>query len=326
MVEEQIAEEIIEPQQVICDPHHHLWDYPESMYMADEFLQDVGTGHKLLKTVYVECRRRYRSTGPEHLRPVGETEFIDQAVSKYADEFAGPELAAGIVGFADLTMGKEVDAVLEAHLQASTRFRGVRYMSAWHESDQVRNAQTNPAKDLLRDPGFLRGFACLEKYGLSFDAWVYHTQIAEIGQLAAAFPKVTIILNHIGGPLGVGPYRGKREQVFGEWRERIIDLARHENVFIKLGGLTMTISGFGWNKCEQKPGYLELAETMAPYYQSCVQYFGADRCMFESNFPIDKVSCSYTTLWNAFKQIARNYSADEKAALFHGTASRVYRI
>ena len=326
MTEEQISGEILDPLQIICDPHHHLWDYPESMYLLDEFLSDVGEGHKLVKTVYVECRRRYRTDGPEHLRPVGETEFIDGVVSAHQNKTDGPQIAAGIVGFADLTLGPGVDAVLEAHMQASSRFRGIRYMSAWHDSDQLRNAQTDPPKDLLQNESFLLGFACLEKHGLSFDAWVYHTQIEEVGQLARTFPNVTIILNHIGGPVGIGPYSEKREEVFAHWRKTIINLASEPNVMIKLGGLTMALSGFGWNKREQKPDYQELAEHMGPYYQTCIEHFGADRCMFESNFPVDKVSCSYTVLWNAFKHIAREYSEGERANLLHDTAIRVYRL
>ena len=318
--------DVLEPQQIICDPHHHLWDYPESLYLLDEFLNDVNHGHKLAKTVYVECQCHYRKEGPEHLRSVGETEFVHRLVSENQNDSDEPRIAAGIVGFADLTLGADVDAVLEAHLQASDRFRGIRYMSAWHESDQLRNAQTEPTKDLLQNDIFLEGFSCLEKYQLSFDAWVYHTQIEEVGQLARIFPGVTIILNHIGGPVGVGPYSGKREEVFAEWHEAITNLALQKNVMLKLGGLTMALSGFGWNKREKKPDYLDLAEHIGPYYRHCIEQFGADRCMFESNFPVDKVSCSYNVLWNAFKHIAREYSDVERAALFHDTASRVYRI
>lgn len=326
MTEEQISDEILDPLHKICDPHHHLWDYAESMYLLDEFLNDVSEGHKLKKTVYVECRRRYRTEGPEHLRAVGETEFIEGIVSAYQGNSDGPQIAAGIVGFADLTLGAAVEEVLEAHMRASSRFRGIRYMTAWHESDQLRNAQTEPTKDLLQDDTFLQGFACLEKHSLSFDAWVYHTQIEEVGQLARSFPQVTIILDHIGGPVGVGPYSDKREEVFDQWQEAIADLALVKNVMIKLGGLTMALSGFGWNKREGKPDYLELAEHMGPYYRSCIEHFGANRCMFESNFPIDKVSCSYTVLWNAFKHIAREYSERERANLLHDTAIRVYRL
>ncbi len=321
-----MSKAILEPTQIICDPHHHLWDYPQSMYLVDEFLSDVGTGHRLVKTVYVECQRRYRTEGPVPLRPVGETEFIEAVVSRHQNESDVPEIAAGIVGFADLTLGTDVDAVLEAHIQASSRFRGIRYMSAWHESEQLRNAQTEPTKDLLQSDNFLAGFSCLEKHGLSFDAWVYHTQIDEVGQLARAFPDVRIILNHVGGPVGVGPYSGKREEVFEHWREAISNLASEQNIMIKLGGLTMALGGFGWNKREQKPDYLELAEHMGRYYHVCIEAFGADRCMFESNFPMDRVSCSYEVLWNAFKQIARCYSEAERAQLFHDTATCAYRI
>jgi L-fuconolactonase len=321
-----IHEEILYPEQIICDAHHHLWDYPESMYLIDEFLNDVGEGHKFVSTVYVECQRRYRTEGPEHLKPVGETEFIEALVSSYKQNVDGPDIAAGIVGFADLTLGAAVDEVLNAHAQASSRFRGVRYMTAWHESDQLHNAQTNPDEALLAKDTFLEGFACLEKRNLSFDAWVYHTQIGEVGALARAFPEVTIILNHVGGPVGVGPYKDKREEVFERWQEDISELAKERNVMIKLGGLTMALGGFGWKNRDPKPDYRELAEHMGPYYRACISLFGAERCMFESNFPVDKVSGSYSNLWNAFKHIAQDYRQIERMQLFHDTAVRVYRL
>lgn len=319
-------EEVIEPDLLICDPHHHLWDFPENHYLIDEFLQDIDGGHRVAKTVYVECRRQYRPDGPEAMRPVGETEFVDQIVCASKNHTGTTHVAAGIVGFADLSLGSEVQSVLEAHLQASGRFRGVRYMTAWDASNQVHNAQTNPPKDLLQDRTFREGFACLRNLGLSFDAWLYHPQLLELADLARAFPDVTIVLNHIGGPLGIGPYAGKREEVFALWRSHIARLTQCTNIVVKLGGLTMAMSGFGWHKRDAPPASIELAETMAPYYQTCIENFGVERCMFESNFPIDKVSCSYTILWNAFKRLTQDYSDTERSALFHDTATRVYRL
>ncbi|MGI9228252.1 MAG: amidohydrolase family protein [Gammaproteobacteria bacterium] len=316
-------EKIIEADLPVCDPHHHLWDYPDSMYMLDEFMQDVANGHRVRKTVYVECQRHYRSTGPKALQPVGETEFIEQLLARQQGDI---EVAAGIVGFADLTLGPAVQEVLEAHIQASPRFRGIRYMSAWDASEQIRNAQTGPTQNLLQRKDFRDGFACLAGLGLAFDAWVYHPQLAELLKLAQAFPETTIIVNHSGGPLGIGPYADKRDEVFEIWQKGMRQLATSDNVVVKLGGLTMSMCGFGWNKREIKPDSAELAEAMRPYYQTCIEYFGPQRCMFESNFPVDRVSCSYNVLWNAFKRLACGYSATECSALLHDTAARSYRL
>ena len=321
-----MPEEIIEPDRLICDPHHHLWDYPDSRYLVAEFLGDVAGGHKVCSTVYVECRHRWRTNGPEAMRPVGETEYVDQLTDKGRRETGSARVAAGIIGFADLALGAAVEPVLSAHLAASGRFRGIRHMSAWDASERIHNAQTNPPRDLLQSSNFQEGFAVLSGLGLTFDAWVYHPQIPDVTKLARAFSDTTIVLNHVGGPLGIGPYANLREEVFGIWRSHITELARCPNVYIKLGGLTMSVSGFGWHKQDTPPSSAELAKAMGPYYQVCIELFGPTRCMFESNFPVDRVSCSYTVLWNAFKRIAKKYSAAERAALFHDTAVCVYKL
>jgi predicted TIM-barrel fold metal-dependent hydrolase len=319
-------EEAIDPELLICDPHHHLWEFPDSRYLAAELLRDIGTGHRVAATVFIECDQMYRTEGPGALRPVGETESVER-IAAASDRDAGfTRIAAGIVGFADLTLGSSVRAVLEAHLQASHRFRGIRHASAWDASDEIRKSHTNPPRELLRDARFRAGFGCLGSLGLSFDAWLYHPQIPELAELAAAFPDVTIVLDHMGGPLGIGPYAGRREEVFAAWRRDVAALARCANVVVKLGGRTTTMSGFGWHKRAAPPGSVELAEAMAPYYEACIECFGVERCMFESDFPVDRASCSYTVLWNAFKRLTRGYSAAERAALFHDTATRVYRL
>jgi len=319
-------EEAIEPDLLICDPHHHLWDYPDSRYLLDEFLMDIDAGHRVTKTVFVECLQMYRTDGSQELRPVGETEFVERITDVSESRAGEPQIAAGIVGFADLTLGSAVQRVIEAHIEASERFRGIRYASAWDASEQIRNSHTNSPKDLLQSRAFREGFACLSKLGLSFDAWVYHPQIPELADLAQAFPDVTVVLDHIGGPLGIGPYAGKREEVFALWRRNIVELAQCANVVVKLGGLTMTMSGFGWHKRDVPPGSIELAKAMGPYYETCIEYFGAERCMFESNFPVDRASCNYTVQWNAFKRLTQDYSQAERAALFHDTATRVYPL
>ncbi len=318
-------EEPLDPDLEICDAHHHLWDRGGQRYLAEEFGADTA-GHRVTKSVYVECLSMYRKDGPEALRPVGETEFIERMASEAAAQPGGLKVAAAIVGFADLRLGEAVRPVLEAHMEASSRFRGVRYASAWDASDQVHDAHTKPGQHLLGEPKFREGFACLGALDLSFDAWVYFHQLPELTDLAGAFPGTAVIVNHVGGPIGIGPYQGKRDEVFAVWEAHMAELAKCGNVFIKLGGLTMAASGFGWNKREKPAGSSELAEAMSPYYQAVIGHFGPDRCMFESNFPVDSTGASYGVLWNAFKRIAQSYSAAERAALFHGTAARLYKL
>ena len=327
------AEDPIEPDLPICDPHHHLWhrpdmpDRPGSRYLLEDLLQDTGGGHRIVQTVFVECRSMYRKGGSQEMRPVGETEFVQGIAAQSASgQYGTTRVAAGIVGHADLTLGAAVAPVLEAHIAASSnRFRGIRHSSTWDASTDVRSSMS-PPRGLLLDSRFREGFACLQKYGLSFDAWLYHPQLTELADLARAFPNVPIIVDHIGGLLGIGPYAGKREEVFQEWKRGIAALATCPNVVVKLGGLGMPLCGFGWNERATPPNSIELAEAMAPYYHSCIEQFGANRCMFESNFPVDKVSYSYTVMWNAFKRISKDFSPENRAALFYDTAVRVYRL
>jgi L-fuconolactonase len=325
--EDMTTEEILEPDLPICDPHHHLWDHPGHRYLLDELLADTGSGHNVVATVFVECMSMYRATGPEELRPVGETEFVNGVAAMSASGRYGPtRVAAGIVSFADLTLRERAGAVLDAHLAASPRLRGIRHAAGWDASEAVRNSHTNPPRGLYLDGGFRRGFAELAKRGLVFDAWLYHPQIPELTDLATAFPDTTIVLDHFGGPLGVGPYAGKRAEAFAAWKPAIRALADCPNVVAKLGGLVMPINGFGFHKRAEPPTSLELAETTRDWYLHAIDCFGVHRCMFESNFPVDKVSAPYAVLWNSFKRIAAGCSAAEKAALFHDTAARVYRL
>lgn len=319
---DRTKEAALEPELPICDPHHHLWKFPNNVYLTEEFLEDLQAGHNIVKTVYVECEENYRNSGPEHLCPVGETEFVETIT---ADHFQ-PNIAAGIVGFADLCLGSSVKEVLEAHLASSKRFRGIRHASAWHQSDKIRNAHTKPKADLLQDSNFLSGFAQLEEFNLSFDSSIYFNQIPQLLTLAQQFPNTAIVLNHIGGIVGIGPYKDRREAVFNQWRENIIALSACKNVYLKLGGLTMTACGFGWHKMDAPPNSEQLAESMAPYFDICIKYFGCKRCMFESNFPFDRASCSYAVLWNAFKRVSQQYSSGDRTALLHDTASNFYRV
>lgn len=327
-------EDPIDPDLPICDPHHHLWDrpnlqwlHPDKRYLLEELLQDTGGGHNIVKTVFLQCGSMYRKGGPPEMQPVGETEFVQGIAAQSASgQYGMTNVAAGIVGFADLTLGTAVAPVLEAHIAASrNRFRGIRNASVWDESPDIRSYRNYP-KGLLLDPKFQEGFACLQKYGLSFDAWLYHTQLMELVDLARAFPDIPIILDHIGSPIGSGPYAGKRKEVFQEWKSGIAVLATCLNVVVKLGGLGMPLCGFGWHEQATPPNSAELANAMAPYYRWCIEQFGVNRCMFESNFPVDKISYSYTVLWNAFKRISKGFAPEDRAALFHDTAVKVYRL
>lgn len=321
-------EETLEPELPICDPHHHLWDYPDSRYMLDEVLADTGSGHKILKTVFVECGSMYRDKGPENEKPLGETEFVQGIAAMSASgNYGAVRIADGIVSFADLTLGAEVEEVLWGHVGASmNRFKGIRHASAWHAHEDIRISHSSPSEHLLMDRNFREGFSVLERLGLTFDAWFYHLQMGEFVDLAKSFPGVTIILDHFGGPLGIGPYAGKFDEVFDQWKDTIIQLKECENVFFKLGGINMKINGYEWHKQARPPGSDELVARTGRYYEFCIEQFGADRCMFESNFPVDKTTCSYNILWNAFKKLSAKYSASERSALFYNTAVQAYSL
>lgn len=323
----QHTEQAIDPELPICDPHHHLWDRPGNRYLLQDLLRDLGGGHRITRTVFLECSTGYRLDGPESLKPVGETEFVVEETALCGPTSGkGTEVAAGIVGFADLRLGRKVAPVLEAHIEAGEgRFRGIRHSAAVNLEAGLKGYKT-PPQGLLLDPTFREGFSCLKQYGLSFDCWAYHPQLVEVVDLARAFPDVPIVLDHIGGPIGIGPYAGKRDEVYQAWKRGIDELATCPNVAIKLGGLGMPFCNMGWHDSPEPPTSSDLAKGMAPYYMSCIEQFGPDRCMFESNFPVDKVSFSYTVLWNAFKRLAEDFTPSEKAALFHGTAEWFYRL
>lgn len=324
----QVREEILDPALPIVDPHHHLWDRPGARYLLEELLRDTGSGYDVRATVYVQARSMYRADGPEEMRSLGETEFANGVAARSASGVHGPIRAcAGIVGMVDLMLGDAVAPLLEKHIQAAgRRFRGIRNQTAWHERPEINSNPVPPRKGLLSEPAFLRGAARLRDYGLSLDIWAYHTQLDEVIALAGALPGLTVVLDHAGGPLGAGPYAGQRDAVFVDWSARMRRLARHPNVMVKLGGLGMAVNGFGFERQALPPGSEQLERAWRPYIDFCIEAFGVSRCMFESNFPVDKGSYSYLVLWNAFKRLAAGASHDEKAALFSGTAIRVYRL
>ena len=325
---ELTKEKPIEPELPICDPHHHFWDYPESRYMLDELIEDTGSGHKVQETVFLECSSMYRKGGLHEMKPVGETEFVQGIAAQSASGQYGPtNVAAGIVSFANLLLGTKVAPVLEAHQAASSnRFRGIRHSCSWDESPAIRVSHSNPPRELYLNSKFREGFAVLKRYDLTFDAWLFHPQIPELVSLARSFPGTTIICDHLAGPLGIGPYADKREEVFQLWKKGMKELATCPNVVIKLGGLVMAINGFGFHKRKKPPTSDELVAATSRYYLFAIDQFGPNRCMFESNFPVDKVSCSYTVLWNSFKKMTKDFSGDERRALFRDTAIRIYRL
>jgi L-fuconolactonase len=320
-------EPAIDPDLSICDPHHHLWERPGNRYFPEDLVRDTGSGHNTVKTVFLECRAFYRQEGPQEMKPVGETEFVQKvAVESEAGKYGPIRIAAGIVGHANLALGKAVQPVLEAQIEAGKdHFRGIRHSVVWDPHPNIPSYMEQP-KGLLLDATFREGFSYLRKYDLSFDAWLYFHQMMELVDLAKAFPDTTIILNHIGGIMLTGPYAARREEVLQEWKNGIAALAGCPNVVVKVGGLGMTRCGFDWYERPTTPGSEEMAKSMKPYYLYCIEQFGVDRCMFESNFPVDKLSYSYSALWNAFKRITADFSAQDKSALFHDTAVQVYRL
>lgn len=325
-----MTEAALEPELRICDPHHHLWDHPGDRYLLPELLEDLTAGHKVVQTVFVECGVFYRAAGPERLRPVGEVAFAGgQAAMAASGRFGDVLACAGIVGRADLREGAAVEDVLQNQIRvADGRFKGVRHTGAYDEDPEVfpAAARAHTIPQLYADPKFREGAAKLGELGLSFEAAQFFHQLDELAALADAVPHLQIMLNHVGAPVGIGRYAGAREEVFAVWRRGVLELAKRPNVFVKLGGLGMTVFGFGFEHRKTPPSSAELAQAWRPYLETCIEAFGPDRGAFESNFPVDRASCDYVTLWNAFKRVAAGASADEKAALFAGTAQRFYRL
>ena len=323
-------EDPIEPGVPLCDPHHHFWDrrfqsIPYQRYLLHELMADLDSGHNVRSTVFVEARSMYRASGPQEYRPVGEVEFVQGLAAASASGVYGEaRAAAAIVGHADLKLGENVAPVLET-LQAASpnRFRGIRHNVTWSPDPLIDNRET---PGILANESFRAGARVLARMGLSLDVMLSFPQLNELADFARAVPEVTIILNHLGGVSRTGTYAGKDSENFPAWRQGIAAVAQSPNVTCKLGGMGMPRWGFGWHQRTIPIGSGELAEAMAPWMDYCIEQFGPDRCMFESNFPPDKVSFSYNVMYNAFKLLSRHYSATERASLLHDTATRVYRI
>lgn len=322
----QHTEAALEPDLAIIDPHHHLSDHGWGGYLADDLQADLGAGHRIESTVFIQVGFAYRESGPECLRPVGETERVVAIAREAAQAEQATRLCAGIVGFADLSLGAAVEEVLAAHGEAGDgRFRGIRCHAAAHAEFQYGVMQAPPLH-LYMSPAFREGYARLARFGLSFDSWAYHTQLHELYDLARTFPDTPVVIDHVGAPVGVGPYAGRRDAVFADWKERMRRMAELPNVWVKLGGLGMSVLGFPFHLREAPPTSAELAQAWAPYIRECIDLFGPERCMFESNFPVDKGTCSYAVLWNTFKRVTADLSEADKRWLYRDTAAAFYRI
>jgi len=325
----RVDEEVADPDRRIVDPHHHLWEVPDADYLLEHLWADTGSGHRVEKTVFVECHAAYRTDGPEHLRPVGETGFVAAIAETSA---AGPGARiAGIVAHADLRLGapgdSRLDEVLDAHEEAGDGlFRGIRQAISCPEHPRTLLIPGRAPAGLAADEAFRAGVRRLGERGLTYDSWHYHVQLPEFTELCRAAPDTAIVLDHFGTPLGVGPYEGRRDEVFARWRDDLAELARCPNVVAKLGGLAMPDNGFGWHDAERPPTSDEVVAAHRPYFLHAIECFGPDRCMFESNFPVDRLSLSYRVLFNAFKKMVADFSDAEQDAMFSGTAERVYRL
>jgi len=325
-------EKVLDPERPIIDPHHHLWDFRREgvapRYLLDDLLEDTNSGHNIVSTVFIECGTMFRADADRAMAPLGETEFANgQAAMSASDQYGGCRVAEGIIGTAYLSDGDSVAEVLDAQLAASPeRFRGIRQAVAFDEDPAIPDHRTQPPAGRYLDKQFRLGFAHLAPRSLTFEAWCYHTQISELTDLARAFPDTTIILDHFGGPLGIGRFANQKDQVYAAWLADVTELATCPNVYAKLGGLAMEVNGYNWHHQDTPPDSTAFMQATRRYYEKTIELFGVDRCMFESNFPVDKISVSYRVLWNSFKRFADDYSEDEKNQLFHDTAARVYRL
>jgi predicted TIM-barrel fold metal-dependent hydrolase len=326
-------EPILEPDLPICDPHHHFWDLrtariPYQRYLLHELAADMQSGHNVRSTVFIEARAMYRVEGPEEMRPIGEVEFVQGLAAASASGLYGPgRAAASIIGHANLLLGDRVAPVLEALKAGSpNRFRGIRHSVTWDPHPEVENTAAHRMQAQLANEQFRAGARVLARMGLTLEGWMYFPQLPELGEFARAIPDLQIILNHIGGLIRTGPYAGKNDEVLATWRRGVAAVAQCPNVTIKLGGMGMPRTGFDWHTRATPIGSVELAAAMAPYMNFCIEKFGPNRCMFESNFPVDKVSFSYHVMYNAFKRLSQGYSAYERTAMFHDTAVRIYRV
>ena len=329
----QVSEAIIDPEQRIIDPHHHLWpgtsvgsEKSSNQYLLEELWADTGSGHNITNTVFIDCGQCYWDLADTALNPVGETEFV----KKIADASkANPDQAtiSGIVGHVDMLLGFESERVLEKHLEVGQElFKGIRHAGGWDPHPNIRNSHHDACEGLYLLPDFLDGLQTLAKLGYVFEAWQYHHQINQVAKMAETLPDLKIVLNHFSGPIGIGPYANKKDEIFEIWKKDITQLAKHTNVYAKLGGLAMPINGYEFHKQKLPPTSDQIVNSQRRYYDYLISCFGPERCMFESNFPVDKQSVSYNIIWNAFKKMSSGHTNSDKDLMFFNTAESFYKL
>jgi predicted TIM-barrel fold metal-dependent hydrolase len=320
---DQVDEKVLDPDQAIIDPHHHLWPPGGTLpYGPDELHADVASGHRVEHTVFMECGAAYRPDGPAHLRSVGETEFVTRVAR------SDPRgLIAAMIVHSDLSDTSHLAEALDTHAESSGGLvRGIRdALASEPHREGLRIPGTAPAGK-SRDPAFREGVAVLGRRALVYESWHYHHQNRDFAELARSVPDTLMVLDHFGTPLGVGVYEGHRDEIFAQWKIDITEIAACDNVVAKIGGMAMPDNGFGWHRGARPPTSDEFVAAQRAYYEHTIESFGPQRCMFESNFPIDRFSLSYRVLWNALKKIAAPYSESERHDMFYGTASRVYKL
>lgn len=321
----ETQEEIIDPLREIIDCHHHLWNRPDSRYMVDEFLRDAQDGHHVVQSIFIQCRTGYRHGTLDS--PALETTAIAHATHASQGQASPVQVGAGIVGYADMRGGAGIAPLLDAHIQSGgDRFKGVRHIVAWADGPEFQVEGYPTAPGMMSSPEFEAALQQLAVRNLSFEAMVYHTQLDELAGVARTHADTRFVLNHIGLPLGIGAFSSRKEHAFADWRAGLRALAGCDNVYIKLGGMGMHMLGLA---LDSEPGPFaskRIADAYRPYVDECVSAVGANRCMFESNFPVDRRRCDYRTLWNAFKRIGSSYTEDEKHMLFSDTARRCYGL
>ena len=328
----KLNEEPLLPDLSIIDPHHHLWDVGFGRYYVEELLEDIkSSGHDIKATVYIMSSSNtkiYFKDGPEEFKTLSEIEFATNE-GKRADIIADNKVKvnASIVGSLDLTFGNKLKPVIEKALEVSEgRLKGIRMLLAAHPDPRITSGAVKSDLSLMTHPKFIEGAKCLQEAGLSLDFWIYHTQLSELEKIARTLPELNIILNHIGGPIHLGEYKGKQALTHREWRTAMMRLSRLPNIRVKLGGLGMEVNGAQFHLKQNPPNSTDLADIWKPWIYETINMFGVENCMFESNFPVDKGSCSYGSLWNAFKIISENMSDDEKNKLFYENAAKTYNI
>lgn len=324
----KFTEEIIDPDLPIVDAHIHLQEDARGSYLYQDFLADTRTGHNIVSTVHVQAKSMLRAAGPEKFKDVGETEFARGVAAMSASGYYGkPSMCDAIVGFADFCLGDDVSEVIDAHEEAAGgRLRGFRQIAPWVSGELGKSMPLNAAEELLLSDDFRKGFAKLGSRNLSFEAWAFHPQMSEVGDLARAFPDTKIIVNHLGGRLGIGRFANQFDDVWKDWTASLSDLATLDNVYLKVGGLGMLYGGFDFHTRAEPPTSEQLASAWGPFLIAGIDAFGPDKCLAESNFPIDRQTCSYPVMWNTLKRVTSGYSSDERNALFHGTAIKAYRL